>query len=180
MTAFDLTFSKQYFVEAQGRFLKSRKTTRVSLIRTPFVLLFAAVIFLPLVLSTVMTGDVVTNVASGRFLTGACTAGMFCLLLVVAYFYVAASSARRFQNSPYRNAGFRVQLSEDGYNESSSISSVQLRWAAFTAACRFEDGFLLIQGPGAFNWLPFDSVTAGSIDEAEELIRQNIAQYRNV
>ena len=59
-----------------------------------------------------------------------------------------------------------------------TVSNTRLKWSVCTSARRLADGFLLFQGPRRFNWLPFSAITEGSIEEAEELIRGNVSNYK--
>ena len=85
---------------------------------------------------------------------------------------------RRFRKSPYHDEHVRIQLSTEGLTTTTTKSSAQHSWAVFTKACRLADGFLLFHVPDIFNWLPIRAITEGTAEEAEELIRANVADYK--
>jgi hypothetical protein len=88
---------------------------------------------------------------------------------------------RQLRRLPYYNDEILFCLSESGAHGLGLNSEVRLGWAAFTKACRFEDGVLLFQGPGLWNWLPDSAAaSAAAVATAQELARAHIRDYRNV
>ncbi|HEY2343942.1 MAG TPA: YcxB family protein [Chthoniobacteraceae bacterium] len=67
----------------------------------------------------------------------------------------------------------------DGVTIQSDKSASQISWDAYTSAQRLKDGFLLFQGPHLFNWLPFAAIVEGSVEDAESLLRDNVADYKS-
>ena len=58
---------------------------------------------------------------------------------------------------------------------------MRMEWNNFTKARRFNDGMLLFQGPHVFNWLPnVAAVEPTTVQAANELIKANVTEYRNV
>ena len=89
--------------------------------------------------------------------------------------------ARAARNSPHRGARFRIELSSAGYAESRALQTTDpVSWTAFTAARRFDDGFVLFRGHAVYHWLPLTALTRGSVEDAAALIRGCIADYREV
>jgi len=88
--------------------------------------------------------------------------------------------ARAIRNSPNCGVRFRIVLSSNGYAESLARQTAEpVGWAAFTRARRFDDGFVLFRGRAMYHWLPMTALTHGSVEDAETLIRGNIADYRS-
>jgi len=85
---------------------------------------------------------------------------------------------RRLRKSPGLNDRYRIEISDSSFHATSPKSESNVTWAAFTSARRVHDGILLYQGPNVFNWLPFESLVEGTPEDAEGIVRQNIADYR--
>lgn len=83
----------------------------------------------------------------------------------------------QFRSSPYCNENITVVLSDEGFHATGEISRTSLTWQAYTRAVRFRDGFLLLQGPGVFNWLPDAALAEGKIGDIELLLRKHIANF---
>ncbi|MBS0203191.1 MAG: hypothetical protein JSS49_09860 [Planctomycetes bacterium] len=89
------------------------------------------------------------------------------------------SSVRAFSKSPFWNQKYRIELSSDSLGTFCSLAENKSSWSSFTSARRFDDGIVLFQGQ-VMHWIPFDALIAGTADEAEELVRANIADYQSV
>lgn len=88
-------------------------------------------------------------------------------------------AGRNVRRSIYRDELVRVTVSPSGCSIVGAMSGrSDLPWSSFTHAMRVRDGFLLFRGPMC-NWLPIEALTRGTADEADALIRQNIADYRS-
>ena len=88
---------------------------------------------------------------------------------------------RRFKKSPYYNDQLIITISDQGLEAIGKSSSVRMEWNIFTKARRFNDGMLLFQGPHVFNWLPnVAAVEPTTVQAANELIKANVTEYRNV
>jgi hypothetical protein len=85
---------------------------------------------------------------------------------------------RSLKKSPWTGSRMNTTLSEDGMHITSDKSDVFLKWSAFTKALRFNDGFLLFQGPRVFNWLPKSALTEGSEQDVDSLLKENIKNYK--
>ena len=165
MPTFEFTFSESFLVEMFRQYRRSRKLAR-------YVTLFKVVLGLCLV-------GVIAVCLFARTFPGACVISLFLALLVFSPRIDEWLVTKRFRKSPYHNERVRIQLSPDGLLVQCTKSTSQLGWTVFTGARRFEEGFLLFQGPGAFNWLPVNSMTEGTLEQAEELIRANVSDYKS-
>lgn len=160
---FEFTFSEAILIEMFRRYRRCQKLRR-----------YAA--FLKVVLGFFLIALIAVCVLAKTYL-GASVIAVFFALLVFAQRLDEWMIGRRFRKSPYRDERLKIQLSPEGFAVRGTITSAQLTWAAFTGARRFADGFLLYQGPGVFNWLPFGAIVEGTVDEAEALIRAHISGY---
>jgi hypothetical protein len=87
---------------------------------------------------------------------------------------------RRFRKSPYHNDEIALTLSEEGLHVVGRASETRLAWSNLTKARRFKDGLLLFHGPQMFNWLPDSAAAdAGSVEEADRLIRTHVKDFRD-
>lgn len=164
MPAFEITFSESFLVEMFRRHRRSRKLALYATLLKGF-------------LGLCLIGLTVMCVLAKTYV-GASVICVFLALLVFAYRIDELLLRQRFRKSPYHDERIRIQLSAGGFTANSTKSNVQLGWAAFTGARRLDDGFLLFQGPGVFNWLPINAITEGTADDAEELIRTNVPDYK--
>jgi hypothetical protein len=88
---------------------------------------------------------------------------------------------KRFRKSPFHNDEIAFAMSESGSHVVGRDSEVRVGWTKFTRARRFEDGLLLFQGPGYFNWLPdAAAVDATTVENAQRLARTHVQDYRDV
>jgi len=65
---------------------------------------------------------------------------------------------RKFQKSPFCNQSFQITFTQEGKHSLSATQDSKSKWSAFTKMIRFEDGVLLMQGPGLCSWIPFSSI----------------------
>jgi uncharacterized protein YhhL (DUF1145 family) len=84
----------------------------------------------------------------------------------------------RCRKSPYINEQVEITISDEDYRVLSDKFETKSLWSVFTKAVVFSDGFLLMQGPGLFNWLPVKNITQGSAQELNQLIKNNIKEYK--
>lgn len=166
MPIFEFTFSDAFLIEMFRRYRRSKRLA-------PYATL------LKVFLGLCLTGLMVLCV-HGKIYGAAPILSVFLVLLIFARRIDEFRMGRRFRKSPYRDERIRIQLSADGFDAKGTKSSAQLSWAVFTGARRLEDGFLLFQGPGVFNWLPLRAITEGTVEEAEELIRTNVSDYKRI
>lgn len=163
---FEFTFSEALLIEASRRRCHGRKLGCYAKTGLRILLGSCLVILIGVcVLAKTFLGAVVLT--------------MFFALLVFTRRIEEWLIRRRFRKSPYRDERIRIELSPDGLSARGEISNAQLTWAAFTAARRLVDGFLLYQGPGVCNWLPFNALSQGTVEEVEDLIRRNVSGYRS-
>ena len=88
------------------------------------------------------------NIAAALVLAG------FAALLGFSRRIDRAIIARRFRHSPYVGSEISFVLDENGVYSSCALGITSLRWEAVTRIVGLETGFLLYQGPSAYNWLP--------------------------
>ena len=163
---FAITYTEAFLLEALRRDSRCQKKSH----RTP-----AKMIALGLLLAVILAVAIQTR-----------NAFPITLLIVLVGMLPAIQllqnrqTSRAFQKSPYRNEQLLIHLSEDGFAAEGTVANQQMSWAAFTSARQFEDGFLLYQGQGVFNWLPASALTAGTVADAELLLRDHIADFERV
>jgi hypothetical protein len=88
---------------------------------------------------------------------------------------------KRFRKSPFHNDEITFTVSADGSHVLGRNSEVRIGWATFTRARRFDDGLMLFQGPGVFNWLPDTAAADGAaVKNAIELARLHVKDFRDV
>lgn len=88
---------------------------------------------------------------------------------------------RRFRKSPFCGEDLAFEFGEHEVRVTSPQQDVKLQWSVFTKAVRFEDGFLLMQGPSVFNWIPAAAfVDPSHIDAMDAHLKANIAKYLQV
>ncbi|MEI7957814.1 MAG: YcxB family protein [Verrucomicrobiota bacterium] len=170
MVEFEFLFSDEFLVEMFRIYRRSR----------PWALWW---LVLKVVLAVVLLGLMVLLIAHCAFLPalGAIAVlGIFFAVLLFAQRIDEWLMVRRFRKSPFRNKRVHIHLSTEGFTSKWDTGETRLDWAVFTSARRFLDGFLLFQGPGVFNWLPFERITFGSITEVDELIRAKIQDFKSV
>jgi hypothetical protein len=164
MPVFDITFSEPFLIEMVRRYRRSKTLARYATLLKAF-------------LGVCLVGLIVICVLVKTYV-GASVLSVFLALLILAHRLDEWFVRRRFRKSPYRDERIRIQRSADGLTANGTKSNVQLSWAVFTGARRLEDGFLLFQGPGVFNWLPITAMTEGTAEKAEELIRTNVSDHK--
>ena len=122
----------------------------------------------------------ILSVAYG-FVLGAGVFGAVLGIIFLAWPIDAYIIRRRFRKSPFHNAEYIYRLAEDGVHIVSRAEDLRLNWSLFTKVRRFPDGLLMFQGPHLFTWLPDSFITGGSaVDEARELVRTQVKDYRDV
>lgn len=105
------------------------------------------------------------------------------LLAIVILFwlisqYVCWNLRKGVRKSPFHNSRIEIQLDQTGLESRGAAGADVTAWSAFPAVCRFDDGFLLQKPGNEFIWLPFAAITGGSLEEAEQLVQENIANHR--
>lgn len=102
----------------------------------------------------------------------------FAVLILFSPQFDTWLTIRNYRRSPFQNERLRVCLGEDAYAVTGSISNTKLSWDAFTRVVPFEDGLLLFQGPGLFNWLPYSALTSGTPEEVVALVSSRVSDFR--
>lgn len=163
MPTFEIMLSESFAIEMFGRYYQSQWFAR-------FVIplrVFGGVLFA----SLAVIGIVVGTYISAVFLA------LFVPLAIFSKRIENRILVWRIRKSPYMFERVRIELSPEGFTAVQAKGNAHMNWSAFTAARQFDDGFLLLQGPSQFNWLPVSAMTQGSAGEVEELLRKNIADY---
>ena len=84
----------------------------------------------------------------------------------------------RCRKSPHINEQVEITLTDEGYHVLSNKFETKALWSVFTKTVVFRDGFLLVEGPGLFHWLPLKNITRGTVQELNQLIKNNINEYK--
>ena len=101
-------------------------------------------------------------------------------LLIFALWARQRLSVRRWRKSPLLNRRVRFGISPAGIQIVDDLSESRTQWAAFAKARRFPDGWLLFFGANLTNWLPDACLVAGTLEEADRLVRTHIAACRDL
>ena len=164
MTIFELTFSEAFLLEAHHRMHQCRTATKYAT-----VLMFA--------LAAIFVG--LTVLALAKHVYGAATLGAaFSVLMWIAPRADEGSMRRRFKRISQYNQRIIIELLEGEVKSSSDRIKTQVHWTIFTKARRFDDGFLLFQGPLQWNWIPTGAIVAGSAEDAHQLIKAHVSDYK--
>lgn len=169
MPTFEVTNSETFLIEMFRRYRHSRRSSRYIAILKVFLALCLVAVFAVFILSTILFRAPVAIILIPM---------IFLWLLRYSHLIDEWLIIRRFRKSPFYNEHYQAVLSPDGFTATGNLSTVQYNWAVFTEAHRMEDGFLLLQGPRVFSWLPMSALVAGTPDEVDKLIRNNIANYK--
>ena len=102
------------------------------------------------------------------------------VILVLSQWSQPWLATRRWRKSPVFGMQSRFTMNREGMRVTDPVSEGQIRWAAFTRARRFADGWLLFFGPSLAYWLPNAAVAAGTVLEADWLIRTYVPNCRNL
>lgn len=87
---------------------------------------------------------------------------------------------RRFRKGKLADRTVCFTLRPEGLSVVAKLSTSTSQWAAFTAARRFPDGFLLIAGARPLYWLPHTALTTGTPEDAARVIYSGIPDYKDV
>jgi hypothetical protein len=126
---------------------------------------------------------VLALVALALFWQGDIAEGLYFAAFIVFLFFAHHIDSwlirRTFRKSPYRDDHLTIEFSEAGFHTHSPIQDTKLQWSVFTRVTHFRDGFLLFQGPKAFNWIPVSSLeSATQVAELETLLRSRVQEHR--
>lgn len=158
---YEFRFSEEFLVEAFRRFWRHKRSRTFSAIRLVSVAFLGAFVVLFIVI-------------------GAWWLALFFALLMVGAFQGRRLDEwlirRRFRKSPYHDDSVRAEVTDDGLWAKGTKSESKLTWEAITRAVRCRDGWLLLQGPGLFNWLPDSAFReAESTERLDELVERHAA-----
>lgn len=165
MVEFDILFSESFLIEAFKRYWRTRLWGR---------LWWGAKVVLGLLLIVATLLSFFFEVLPVSLIFGA-LGGVLLLSRPIDLWIFR----RRFRKSPYKDDRFHFTFCSEGFLVKGGKSEVRADWVVFTSARRFHDGFLLFQGPGVFNWLPFEKIVAGSVAEFDQLIGVKIGDVKN-
>lgn len=107
------------------------------------------------------------------------------LLTIYFIFVVTLPLIRRkaalqnLKKSKAYNAVGTSSLHREGFFYQFPPIFVAIRWELFSRAARFTDGILLV-GEGRTVWLPVADLTSGRIDDVEAILREKIADYKEM
>lgn len=144
-------------------------------VRTPYVIAMMLLVAMPVLLidpagALRMAGKILLVLTLG--LVG----NIFLLMLLSRYLFWRLRKGIR--KSPYYNSRIEIELDQTGLESKGQADPERTAWSAFQAVCRFDDGLLFQKSGNEFIWLPFATITRGSQNEAEQLLRENFADYR--
>jgi hypothetical protein len=164
MTTFEFILSESFLIEAFRRARRCNAFTKYA-------------VGLKIVLGLCLLGLILYSL-QGRLYGVTMVLTLFLLLLIFGYHIDERMICRRFRKSPYRDERVKMELSENGLAATGDKSNVQSSWAVITSARQFDDGFLLFQGPGVYNWLPVSAIVAGNEQEVDDLIKTHVSDYK--
>ena len=166
MTTFEFTFNETFFIQAIRRNRQCRMANKYAV---PLKSLIAAILLAVAVL------------AARQHLYG--VAAMLVVLVVLislGRYDDEGPMRRRFRRHRQYNQRVTIELLEHEVRSSSDQIKKQALWTFFTKARRFEDGFLLFEGPTLIHWLPISSIVSGSEGDAHHLIASHVTDYSQV
>ena len=164
MATFEFVFSEDFLIEAFRRHRQTKATVRYGRI-------------LKLFLGACLVGVMVFLAVAAKTLLGASIVLAVLAALIFSPYLDEILIRRRFRKSPYWNDKLTVTLSAEGISSRGSKGGTQLTWDAITSGRKFDDGFLLFQGPGVSNWLPAKAMTEGTIREVEDLVGKHVVDW---
>ena len=166
MISAEFTFDESFLMESHARFKRQRnRRTRVIV---PGVI---AVVFLMLAsIFLIYSGEAGMGI----------TPILFMAVAVSALMYEPWSIKRQMRKSPFNDQKIELKFSEESFEAISPIAKSSLKWRLFTKVAHFSDAVLLFQGPQEFNWIPYDTLIAGSADQLEDLLRRKITEHQIV
>ena len=85
---------------------------------------------------------------------------------------------RRWRKGHHRNRRARITFNSEGMSGQSDLGTVSNQWAAYTAAVRFTDGFLIFSGPYLPSWYRHADLVQGTPDDAATLFKANVPRYQ--
>lgn len=167
MPTASIKFTSDYLIEALQRYRRQHRGRYFDLT----IKLLALVILVPL--------------AIWSFWHGYIAFAVFFMALGVLMFIAHHADywlvRRSFRKSPFRDEDATLEFTEAGLHARSPKRDIKIQWSAFTKVAHFRDGFLLLQGPWHFNWIPLSSLAAPSeADELEAILRAKIHEHRMV
>ena len=161
-----IVYSSDYLIEALARHRAQKEGRWAWLVLRAIAILGFA-------------GFAVLVIGQGHYLFGVFLA-LFTLLLLVGQRFENWRSRRALASSLHLDEELTVSLSDAGYHVWSTLQDTRMQWAMFTKAVYFDDGFLLLQGPGLCYWIPFSALVPGADpEEIESLLRSKLAQHED-
>ncbi|MGJ8678400.1 MAG: YcxB family protein [Akkermansiaceae bacterium] len=163
MISTKFTFDESFLVETHARYNRQRNHRNL-------------VVVLGLVTSVFLIIASTYLIYSGDFDMGI-TPVLFITIAVCAILYERWSTKRGLRSSPFKDMEFEFFFHEESFEAVTTISSSSLQWSLFTRAVHFSDGILLFRGSKEFNWIPYDTLVSGSIEQLRDLLRRKIAKH---
>ena len=166
MSRLEITYSDDYLVDSWKRFRRAKFAARA---------MFALKAVLGAILLSLIWLMIIVHayVAAGL-------AALFLALLVFNQPIDAFLLVRRCRKSPFRGDRFVLEITSEGVSGKGPKSDSTVDWTAYSWARRFPDGFLLVQRPANYAWLPDACITKGSADDIDQLFRTHINDYKRV
>lgn len=101
--------------------------------------------------------------------------------LAFAHWLDRPTIRRRFKKSPFYNASVRFRLSEAQVEVNDGKVDARIDWSVFDRLVLFDDGILVFQGEGVFNWFPASAfATSADYEAAVALFRAKIPRQRDL
>ncbi len=89
------------------------------------------------------------------------------------------SALQQFRQAKSYNCMASSFVHRDGLVNQNSYLCAAMRWEMFSSGVHFPDGFLLM-AEGQIFWLPIADLTPGRIDDVEAILREKIADYKEM
>ena len=165
---YEITYSDEHVMTLWRRLRQSKRRSRM------FMRVFRVVAGL------VLAGLIVLVLVMGRWRYWHLAAALGAILgaLVFSEHLDAWLVVRRWRRSLGRNSRATIAFTSDGFSGHSDLGQSTSKWAAFTAALRFPDGFLLFSGPYLPRWYPDAALVRGTPDDAAALFKAYVPQYQ--
>lgn len=170
------------FTTARSRVWLRRAFGRWFKFHRPYGLTLLGWVLFPLV-SYYVTGPFFGRIPEAEQFASA----VFWLLVVVNFLILASLSVwlDRYINWFYLLRNLRqsndtvtVTLYREVLVFTAPEKTITNRWWGFRSAVRYSDGILLNAGMMQFDWLPFDDLTAGKVDDIDSLLKANFPSYQ--
>jgi hypothetical protein len=162
----EITYTDQYLVEAWKRFRRAKFAARATVM---LKILLGAILLLLIWMLVIVQAYVAVGFVA-----------IFLVLLVFRQPIDAFLLVRRCRRSPFRGDTFTVEIAPKGVSGKGSKSDATVDWTAYSWARQFTDGFLLVQHPANYFWLPNDCIKEGAVGDIDQILRAHISDYKRL